>query len=119
MDALMSIIIAIVFIVGIGSIIYDHTSHSMVRGFTLREDASITNIKTDTVGGRKITTAAIRTTVIFDDGFTYISHKSRYHKDDPLNFRGTLYVNHEVIQEIKEDAIIAHQKAYEKQQGRY
>ena len=79
----------------------------------------VTNIKTDTVGGRKITTAAIRTTVIFDDGFTYISHKSRYHKDDPLNFSGTLYVNHEVIQEIKEDAIIAHQKAYEKQQGRY
>ena len=35
MDALMSIIVAIVFIVGIGSIIYDHTSHSMVRGFTL------------------------------------------------------------------------------------
>ena len=108
MEVLGGIFVVLIIVVGVVYNIYDHTSHSMVRGFTLREDAVISNIKTDSVGGRKVTTASIRTTVIFDDGFTYISHKSGRRPFE-------IYVDYEVLEEIKKDAIIAHQKAYEKQ----
>lgn len=90
------------------SVIYNCMSHSRVRDNVLKADAKICDVKTKSVGGRKVTTAALRTTVTFDDGFVYISHKSE-------KYWLTIYVDPFLLEEIKEDAIKAHKKAYEKQ----
>lgn len=95
--------------------IYNHTSHSKVNGNTLREDAIICDIQTENVGGRKYSTASIRTTVTFDDGFIYISHKTHAKLDAPFFTSGTISVDGLLIEEIKQDAIDAHDKAYLKQ----
>ena len=96
-------------------VIYNNTSHSKTNGKVLKKDAIICDIKTDNVGGRKLSTASIRTTITFDDGFIYISHKSQMRMDTPLFLSGTIYVDRRVIDEIKKDAIAAHKKAYDRQ----
>ena len=70
----------------------------------------ICDIKTESVGDKKASTAAIRTTVIFDDGFVYISHKSHMHMDGPLYMTGHIIVDSMILDEIKLDAIAAQQK---------
>lgn len=94
--------------------IYNHTSHSKTNGKILQENASIFDIKTQNVGGKRAIDAAIRTTVFFDDGFIYISHKSHMFSKGIFG-KGTIEVDEMIIDEILKDAIAAHQKAYRKQ----
>lgn len=115
MDALVIIVFVSLVFLGIVVNIYNHTSHSKTNGKTLRKDALICDIKTENVGGHKMSNAAIRTTVTFDDGFVYISHKCKSRMNTPLCLRGTISVDREVIEEIKKDAFVAHEKAYENQ----
>lgn len=115
MDGLVITIFVGLAVAGIITTIYNHTSHSKTNGKTLRKDALISDIETANVGGRKALTAAIRTTVTFDDGFIYISHKSKTRMQSPTYLRGTISVDSEVIEEIKKDAIAAHKKAYDEQ----
>lgn len=114
-DSLVLFIVFVFFAICIGWNIYNHTSHSKTNGNVLKEDASICDIKTQSVGGQKATTAAIRTTVTFDDGFVYISHKSHTRMDGPLYMTGHISVDSLMLEEIKLDALAAHQKAYRKQ----
>ena len=98
---------------GLGISVYNRTSHSNTKGNTLKEHAIICDIKTESVGGHNAQTAALRTTVTFDDGFVFTSHKSHRMRIDLLNTR--LIVTDFILDEIKKDAIAAHQKAYRKQ----
>ena len=110
MEVFVVIIVWAFILAGIIYNIYNHTPHSKTNGKILKKDALICNIETENVGGRKISNAAIRTIVTFDDGFVYISHKSNLHF-----FQGKISVDAGLIVEIKKDAMDAHKKAYEKQ----
>ena len=114
-DSFVLFIVFSIFAIAIGWNIYNHTSHSKTNGNTLKQNALICDIKTESVGGRKTSTAAIRTTVTFDDGFVFISHKSHMRMDGPLYMSGHIIVDSLILDEIKLDAIAAHQKAYRKQ----
>ena len=104
-------VIVILFIVGIVFMIrdgsYNTRSHSVVsESAKLRANAKIIDVKSERVG-RKDTTA-IRTTVSFDDGFTYISHDS----DKEFHLASyTLSLSKETMNKILHDAVAAHQAA--------
>ena len=95
--------------------IYDHTSHSKTTGEKLRSDAQIIDVQTKKIGTSNVWSAGIRTTVTFDDGFIFISHKTERRLEGPFSRKGYLIVDQFVLEEIKKDAISAHQKAYNRQ----
>lgn len=64
------------------------------------------------VGGRHISDCALRTTVIFSDGFKFISHKTAI----TGIFAYHAFVDLFLLEEIKDDAIKAHAKAFKKQE---
>lgn len=100
----------LVAILNIYSWIYNLFSHSSAKDYkNLRHDAKIVSVKRDTVGGKN--DKRIRTEVIFDDGFEYISHKTD--RDDSfLSYR--IQVTEATARKILEDALEAHQKACDK-----
>lgn len=100
----------LVAILNIYSWIYNLFSHSSAKDYkNLRRDAKIVSVKRDTVGGKN--DKKIRTEVIFDDGFEYISHKTD--RDDSfLSYR--IQVTEATAREILEDALESHQKACDK-----
>ena len=81
----------------------DHVSYTACR---LKDDAKIISTNTERVGRK--TDTVYRTTILFDDGFCYISHKTN---SDDLIFGYRVYVSPELKMEIIEDAIEAHKKA--------
>lgn len=103
---------------GIAWRVYTSTSHSSsTAGLKLVKKAVIVDCKTENVGGRHINDCAIRTTVVFSDGFKFISHKSSFL---PSYGIGVHYVGVDalLLEEIKGDALTAHAKAFEKQERR-
>lgn len=103
---------------GIAWRVYTSTSHSSsVEGMLLKREAAIIDCKSENVGGRHINDCAIRTTVVFSDGFKFISHKSSFL---PSYGIGAHYVGVDalLLEEIKGDALTAHAKAFEKQERR-
>ena len=104
----MTIILPLFIFAGLAWIIYEgwynSTAHSKVEDASkLRIDAKIINVHTEEVGRKQ--TRAIRTTVSFDDGFKFISHKSE--KKVYLTSY-TLTVTKDVVNQIIIDAIKAH-----------
>lgn len=99
--------LVLVAVLNVYSWIYNAFSHSSVKSYeNLRRDAKIVNVKRDTVGSKN--DKKIRTMVIFDDGFEYVSHKTD--RDDSfLSYR--IQVTEATAREILEDAMEAHQKA--------
>ena len=103
-------VLALVAILNIYSWIYNAFSHINVKSYkNLRRDAKIVNVKRDTVGSKN--DKKIRTEVIFDDGFEYVSHKTD--REDSL-FSYRLQVTEKTAKGILEDAMEAHQKACDK-----
>lgn len=96
----------VVVLLNIYSWIYNAFSHSSGNKKNLRRDAKIVNVKQDTVGSKN--DKKIRTTVVFDDGFEYISHKTD--RDDSF-FSYRIQVTEATRKKILEDAMQAHQKA--------
>ena len=113
MEIFVVIVVWLAIIASVAWSIYNHTSHSKTGENILREDAAICDVKTENVGGRNALSAAIRTTITFDDGFIYISHKSHSRMNGPLS--GHISVDSTLVYEIELDAIAAHQEAYRKQ----
>lgn len=115
MEILFVILVFLAIGGGIAWRVYTSTSHSSsTAGLKLDEKAVIVDCKTENVGGRHISDCALRTTVTFSDGFRFVSHKSslsgivaHYVTVDPF-----------LLEEIKDDAINAHTKAFEKQERR-
>lgn len=108
---ILALVIIVLFIVGIISMIkegyYNSKSHSVVsESAKLRENAKIIDVKSERVGRKD--TVAIRTTVSFDDGFTYIAHDSN--KEFHLTSY-TMSLSKEVLDKILRDAMAAHQTA--------
>jgi len=97
----------LVALLNIYSWIYNLFSHSSAKDYrNLRHDAKIVNVKRDTVGSKN--DKKIRTTVVFDDGFEYISHKTD--RDDSF-FSYQIQITEATKKEILGDAMEAHQKA--------
>ena len=97
----------VVVLLNIYSWIYNLFSHSGAKDYkNLRRDAKIVNVKQYTVGSKN--DKKIRTTVVFDDGFEYISHKTD--RDDSF-FSYRIQVTEATRKKILEDAMQAHQKA--------
>ena len=88
--------------------IYNSKEHVDYVAENLSPDAEIINVETEKVGSK--TDTVYRTTVLFDDGFSYISHKTN---SDFLIFGYRIYITPELKMEIIEDAIEAHKKAIE------
>lgn len=86
--------------------IYNAFSHSGGNKKNLRRDAKIMNVKQYTVGGKN--SKKIRTEVLFDDGFGYVSHKTD-REDSFLSYR--IQVTEETKERILNDAMEAHRKA--------
>ena len=89
--------------------IYNMFDHNHYNEETLRTDAKIVNVKQMTVGSKN--DKKICTTVTFDDGFVFESHKTD--RDDSF-FSYRIQVTEATRKEILEDAMEAHQKACEK-----
>lgn len=89
--------------------IYNAFSHSGGNKKNLRRDAKIVDVKQYTVGAKN--RKKIRTEVIFDDGFEYISHKTD-REDSFLSYR--IQVTEETKKRILNDAMEAHRKACDK-----
>ena len=89
---------------------YDRVSHSYIEDLEkLSLNTKIINVKRETVGlkGSRV----FRTIVLFDDGFTYISHKT----DVASAFVSyKISVTEELALEILNDAMEAHKKAISK-----
>ena len=99
--------VVLVAILNLYSWIYNLFSHSTVKDCkNLRRDAKIVNVKRDTVGSKN--SKKIRTEVLFDDGFEFISHKTD--RDDSF-FSYRIQVTEATRKKILEDAMQAHQKA--------
>ena len=97
----------LVALLNIYSWIYNLFSHSSAKDYkNLRHDAKIVNVNRDTVGSKN--DKKIRTTVVFDDGFEYISHKTD--RDDSF-FSYQIQITEATKKEILVDAMEAHQKA--------
>lgn len=99
-------IFALIVLLNVYSWIYNAFSHSSGNKKNLRRDAKIVNVKQETVGSKN--NKKIRTTVVFDDGFEYISHKTD--RDDSF-FSYRIQVTEATRKKILEDAMQAHQKA--------
>ena len=111
MDVLICFLVIVMLIIGFVNWSkdswYNSRSHSSVSESTrLRADAKIIDVKSERVGYKN--NAAIRTTVTFDDGFSYISHDS---ERDVHLLSYTLTVSKEVLNKILHDAVAAHQAA--------
>lgn len=103
--------IAIVLI--IAKDIYDSTSHSSCENpDRLREDAMPNDIQRKIVGTKGH--RRVRTTVLFDDGFKFISHKT-----DVENhiFYYSISTPSPILKEILLDAAIAHEKMLKRKKG--
>lgn len=90
--------------------IYNSTSHCLIEDASkLRTGAQIIDVKSESVGHKQ--TSALRTTVLFDDGFAYISHKS-----ERRQFLATIQmrVTEDIMNEILFDAVKAHEDAVAK-----
>ena len=102
--------LVLVAVLNVYSWIYNAFSHSSVKSYeNLRRDAKIVNVKRDTVGGKN--DKKIRTMVIFDDGFVFISHKTD-RENHLMSYR--IQVTESTAREILADAMKAHQKACDK-----
>lgn len=104
--------IAIVWI--IAKDIYDSTSHSSCENPSLlREDAKPNDIQRKIVGTKGH--RRVRTTVLFDDGFRFVSHKT-----DVENhlFSYSISTPAPILNEILLDATIAHEKMLKRKKGR-
>lgn len=86
--------------------IYNFFNHSYYKKEKLRPDAKIVDVKRETVGGKN--DKKIRTTVIFEDGFEYVTHKTD-RENSFFSYR--IQVKEATSKEILNDAIAAHQKA--------
>lgn len=93
-------------ILSIAAKIYNSFSHTYYKKEKLRPDAKIVDVKRMTVGGKN--DKKICTTVTFDDGFEYVSHKTD-RENHLMSYR--IQVTEATKKEILEDAIAAHQKA--------
>ena len=110
--ALLSVgsIICILFIV-----IWRHTDHARIPDlYKLREDAQIIGVTYGTTGG-KAGIAQIRTTVTFDDGFSYYTYDTNR---DPHFGGETIYVTEHMVETFRKHAIEAHEKALKKKDER-
>ena len=102
--------VVLVALLNIYSWIYNLFSHSIAKDCkNLRRDAKIVNVKRDTVGSKN--SKKIRTEVLFDDGFEFVSHKTD--REDSL-FSYRIQVTEKTAKEILKDAMEAHQKACDK-----
>lgn len=113
-----SVIILFFLIAAIAAIImkdiYDSTNHSSCDDISLlREGAKPQDVQRKIVGTKGH--RRVRTTVLFDDGFRYISHKT-----DVENhlFYYSVSTPTPVLNEILVDAIIAHDKMLKRKKGR-
>ncbi len=94
--------------------IYNHTDHiKFEKDIPLKEDAKIISCKTEDVGGRRYQQSALRTTVVFEDGFKFISHKSASKQTGVLTF--SISIDPYLKKEIISDAIKEHEKAFQNQ----
>lgn len=93
-------------VLNIAAQIYNMFSHNYYKKETLRTDAKIMDVKRETVGAKN--DKKICTTVTFDDGFVFVSHKTD--RDDSF-FSYRIQVTEATAREILEDAVEAHQKA--------
>ena len=86
--------------------IYTSTNHINYDSSKLTDDATIKEIKHNTVGakGDKV----IRTTVTFSDGFRFVSHDTI--RENHLFFY-TLSVPEEIKKRITQTAVLAHRQA--------
>lgn len=110
----LAIIPIAVVILLIAKDVYDSTDHSYFDdAVLLKSDAVPIDIKRDIVGtkGHK----RVRTTILFDDGFRYISHKTDI-DDHFLSY--SISVSASTSRDIIADAIAAHGKAMQKQMNR-
>lgn len=90
--------------------VYDSTDHSSFEDAdALRGGAKIINVERKEVGTKGH--RRFRTTVLFDDGFKYISHKTDV-SDGFLSYR--ISISRELSIEILRDAIKSHELAVAK-----
>lgn len=75
----------------------------------LREDAKISSVKQEKVGLKGSVT--YRTTILFQDGFQYISHKCD--RNDHFTYY-TIFISEDTAENIRQSAYNAHRKAIEK-----
>lgn len=83
--------------------------NAILKEVQRNNDVECENVQTEKVGRKQ--TSALRTTVSFTDGFTYISHKAA-RKQYLASY--TLNVTKEVLAEIIVDAVKAHKDAVDK-----
>lgn len=82
-----------------------HSRMSIPEGCTASPDAQIVDVSVDPVGNSK--TRRLKTVVFFSDGTQYITFKSH---DTPGFLSTHMVVDKEVLAEIFEDAVTAHDK---------
>ena len=104
------IILLVIIIKGV----YNLTDHIKIEDKTaLRINAKIKNVERKIVGSKG--SKKYRTTIEFDDGFTYISHKTQ---DDNFIIMHRISISSELNDEIMNDAIEAHKKAVLQRDGK-
>ena len=105
------LIIVAIFIWVIHKEIWSLFDHSEVLSYELQPDAEIVHIKTERVQYTR-NNAKFKTTVYFSDGFSFVSHKTD--REDGF-FRYRISVGPELRERIISKAIIAHNRAIERQ----
>lgn len=94
--------------------IYNSCSHSKYSSdMILKEDATIIDIKSENIGGRKVTNCMMRTTVTFSDGFQFLSPKASVTLAGFNRYR--VSTGGQISDKIIADALKVHAKAVNKQ----
>ena len=86
--------------------LFNSGDHSAGSTRNLREDAKIIDVNTKLVGDNRA--RKYRTTVVFDDGFKYVSHDTD-RQNNPMGYN--ISISESMKLAIVEKAIIAHREA--------
>lgn len=105
------VVLLLVFVISYN--IYISQDHTSYDESTLKEDAKVISINTDTVGVKG--SRKFRITVIFDDGFRFISHRGTSRENHMFYYR--ISISDAVKKTIVNEAIHKHQMIYDRLKG--